>query len=67
MAAKLPSVGDLVAPHGQPSEIYRVAERIGTVGVRILPWNRGGAELVLSRYRGVVTDGTRPWRVVGRA
>jgi len=62
MARAIPmKVGDLVARAGEPEALYRVESRLGTVGLRLLPYQRSGSEVIITRLSGAWSDGMSRW------
>ena len=60
---KPPPIGALVCRAGDPEDIYRVASHLGRGALRLLPYRRTGAEVVVMAHRGALTDGTSVWSV----
>ena len=57
-------VGDIVAKVESPHLLYRV-ESIPMKGYyRVLPFQRQGGEVILTRVRSVLTDGSSRWKTI---
>jgi hypothetical protein len=62
-AGSLPAVGVLVARVEAPTVLYRVTSTHGGTYVRLLPYRRSGAEVVVMLIAGVLVGGGSQWIV----
>lgn len=57
-------VGDLVAKVESPHLLYRIASIPMKGYFRAIPFQRQGSEVILSRVRSVLTDGSSRWKLI---